>query len=103
MLTKITFENLPEAVQEVNYRLERLEKILLNKAEKELNDLDRRMNIKEAAEFINCAVPTVYGLVFHRTIPHEKKGKRLYFLKSELVEWLKKGKRLTVDEIKSRT
>ena len=28
-----------------------------------------------------------------------KKGKRLYFSKSELVEWIKSGKRQTRDEI----
>jgi len=43
--------------------------------------------------------PTIYGLVSKRKIPHLKQGKRLYFSRQELIEWLKAGKRKTQDEI----
>ena len=37
-----------------------------------------------------------------RTIPHSKRGKRVFFDKAELDRWLLKDKVLTTDEIKSK-
>lgn len=57
------------------------------------------LSVQEAAKFVNLAVPTIYGLVSRREIPFSKKGKRLYFLKEELAEWIQTGRRKTVAEI----
>ena len=57
------------------------------------------LTVQEAASFVNLAVPTIYGLVSRREIPFSKKGKRLYFLKEELTEWIKTGRRKTIAEI----
>lgn len=53
-----------------------------------------------AIEITGLAKPTIYGLVSERKIPHSKQGKRLYFSRQELIEWLKQGKRKTQAEIK---
>jgi excisionase family DNA binding protein len=60
---------------------------------------DQLLTIQEAAHLINLAVPTVYGLVSKSEIPVCKKGKRLYFSKLELMEWVKSGRKKTVSEI----
>jgi len=52
-----------------------------------------------AIELTGLARPTIYGLVHGRTIPHSKRGKKLYFSRRELTEWLKQGKRKTNAEI----
>jgi len=49
--------------------------------------------IDDAAKIINLSKPTIYGLVHKNKIPYRKKGKRLYFLKSELIAWINSGKR----------
>lgn len=36
--------------------------------------------------------PTFYGLVSRGEIPHYKKGKKLFFLKSEIDNWFRSGK-----------
>jgi excisionase family DNA binding protein len=41
---------------------------------------------------------TFYGLVSVGRIPHYKTGKKLFFLKSEIDEWLKSGKVKTSSE-----
>nr|WKN35057.1 helix-turn-helix domain-containing protein [Tunicatimonas sp. TK19036] len=64
--------------------------------ETESNNL---LTVQEAASFLNLAVPTIYGLVSRREIPFSKKGKRLYFLKEELTEWVQTGRKRTVAEI----
>ncbi len=53
-----------------------------------------------AIELTGLAKPTIYGLVSERKIPHSKQGKRLYFSRQELTDWLKQGKRKTQAEIK---
>lgn len=41
---------------------------------------------------------TVYGWVFASKIPVNKGGKKLRFLKSEIDEWLKQGRKMTLAE-----
>lgn len=54
---------------------------------------DSFLNIDETAKLINLAKPSIYGLVHQNRIPYHKKGKRLYFLKSQIIDWLKSGKK----------
>ncbi len=53
-----------------------------------------------AIEITGLAKPTIYSLVSERKIPHSKQGKRLYFSRQELTDWLKQGKRKTQAEMK---
>jgi excisionase family DNA binding protein len=55
---------------------------------------DEVMNTKQAASFLSLSEPTIYTLASKRAIPCMKKGKRLYFSRAALVEWLKEGQRL---------
>lgn len=56
---------------------------------------------KEAAEFIGVAVPTMYSKVSKGEIPVSKRGKRLYFFHSELLQYLKEGRKKSNSEIKA--
>lgn len=58
------------------------------------------VNISEASEVTGLAVKTIYGLSHQRIIPCHKRGKRLYFFRSELIAWIKSGRRQTIREIK---
>lgn len=46
------------------------------------------LNIRQVAELLHLSVPTIYGYTANATIPHLKKGKRLYFNRSKVMEWL---------------
>lgn len=63
--------------------------------------VDKPLTIKEAAAFLSLAVPTIYGLVSRGELPYQKRGKRLYFLTSELTDWVKQGRRKTNAELKA--
>ena len=52
-----------------------------------------------ASRITGKAVPTIYDLVHKRLIPHSKRGKDLYFSRTELLDWLKAGKRKTQAEL----
>ena len=99
----ITFEKIPEVLGEVQNSQIRTEKLIFELIEK-LNGNhghDRLMTVNETANFINLSVPTIYSLVHKGLIPTNKKGKRLYFLQSELTDWIKSGRRKTMTEIES--
>ena len=57
------------------------------------------MDVNQAAEFLGIAKATLYGKCCNLLIPHFKKGKKLYFDKGELIDWLKSGKRKTINDI----
>ncbi|WP_366183276.1 helix-turn-helix domain-containing protein [Flavobacterium ovatum] len=71
------------------------EKVLKNLTPSTPSSEDTFMNIDETSKLIDLTKPTVYGLVHKNKIPYHKKGKRLYFLKSEILTWLKSGKHQT--------
>jgi excisionase family DNA binding protein len=58
------------------------------------------LNIQEASKFLGIAVPTIYSKVSERLIPHSKIGKKLFFSRDELSNWVKSGKRSSVAELK---
>ena len=55
---------------------------------------DPILTINELAELLSMTKGSIYGLVHKNAIPYHKKGK-LYFLKSEIIDWIKSGKRET--------
>ena len=57
------------------------------------------LDIGMAAEYLRLSVPTIYGLVSKRSIPYCKQGKRLYFLKDDLLNWITNSRRMTISEI----
>ncbi|WP_053977204.1 helix-turn-helix domain-containing protein [Mangrovimonas xylaniphaga] len=93
----------------INERLDRIEKLLTNINDKmEGNNgaptpsLPNIMNIEQVADYISLSKHTVYGLVHKREIPHFKKGKRLYFDKKNINEWLLEGKVSTRKDIEEK-
>ena len=74
-------------------------KALLQNNKDELNEGDSFLDVEEAASFLGIAKATLYGKCSSLLIPHFKKGKKLYFNRSELVEYLRSGKRKTIRDI----
>jgi excisionase family DNA binding protein len=64
---------------------------------------DQLLTISQVAEFLSLSVPTIYGLVSRSEIPCMKKGKRLYFSKDEISDWIKTGKKKTISELSAET
>lgn len=57
------------------------------------------LTIGQAAEFLNLTIPTIYSKVSKGELPFMKRSKRLYFSKSELLQYIKEGRRKTNYEI----
>jgi excisionase family DNA binding protein len=69
------------------------------KADSHYNDI---LTLTEACKYLNLAKQTLYGFTSKNEIPFIKRGKKLYFKKSDLEKWLMEGKQLTKDEIIER-
>ncbi|WP_299287851.1 helix-turn-helix domain-containing protein [uncultured Mucilaginibacter sp.] len=93
-----TFDQLPNAVSKLYERLIIIEQLLLNKQES-APEQDEIFSVEKAAQFLNLSIPTVYSKVSRKELPVNKQGKRLYFYRSELVEWIKAGRKKTVAEL----
>lgn len=76
-----------------------IENLLKGKEPAKEEDMEL-LNVEQAAALLKLAVPTIYGKVCRKEIPFNKKGKRLYFSKQELIEWIKSGKKKTLGELK---
>jgi excisionase family DNA binding protein len=71
-----------------------------NKQEQSLtNHQEQLFNVQKASEFLNLSVPTIYGKVSRNEIPYMKRGKRLYFSRTELMDYLKDGRKKSQEEI----
>jgi excisionase family DNA binding protein len=93
-----TFDQLPHAVGLLHDKLMTIEQLLRDRAAPSPVP-DELLTISEAAKFLNLSVPTLYSKVSRREVPVNKQGKRLYFYKSELADWIKAGRKKTASEI----
>ena len=98
-MEQFTFDQLPQAVSKLHEKLNSIEQ-LLREGQHQPQDTDELLNISEAAKLLNLSVPTIYSKVCRKEIPVNKQGKRLYFYKSELVNWIKSGRKKTSAEIR---
>ena len=74
--------------------------IAAQQADEPAVEADKWMDIVELGQYLpdRPTVPTIYGYVHRRTIPFHKRMKKLYFLKSEIDDWLRSGRQLTNTE-----
>ena len=92
------FDKLPEVVRQLFEKVEHIESLLF-KLHYEGEAREKFLSVKEAADYLKISVAALYSLVSRRQIPVKKPGKRLYFLNTELNEWIKAGNLKTNDEI----
>jgi len=99
---QITFEKLPEAMEYLINKVERLE-TLLSATKSDLPEADKWFNLLELCNYLpdKPARQTVYGWIGQKLIPYHKKGKKLQFLKSEIDAWLLGDKRQSVAELQA--
>ena len=78
---------------------EELKKIITETLEKyfgKVNDLHKEiLDVFEVADYLNLSASNIRKKTSNEEIPHRKpSGKKLYFIKSEIDEWVNKSKRI---------
>lgn len=64
---------------------------------------EQLLTVQEAAEFLSLTVPTMYSKVSKGELPvmKMKRSKRLYFSRTELMEYIKAGRKKSNAEIEA--
>ena len=100
MTEHLTFDLLPKAVTELTNEIGELKRLLIqNQDQARTEEPERLFTVEEAAEFLKLTVPTIYSKVSKGELPVMKRSKRLYFSSTELMEYLKRGRRKSNAEI----
>lgn len=95
-----TFDQIPIMMNKLHDKLEYLEMLILRiPISEEIKD--ELLSVEEASKLLNLSIATIYSKVCRKEIPVNKKGKRIYFYKHELNEWIKSGRVKTYVEIKN--
>lgn len=98
---EISFENLPKAVAHLVSEVAEIKSLVEKKQAVDVPGKRIPIGIDETCRLIGKAKPTVYTLVRKRLLPCYKIGKKLYFFEDELLDWISKGKKKTLQENES--
>ncbi|MCK9613287.1 MAG: helix-turn-helix domain-containing protein [Bacteroidales bacterium] len=89
----------------IEARLSNIENLLLdlkqndNKSQ-EAPDPDKPLTIRQAADLLGLAIPTLYSKVSRGEIPCWKSGKRLLFSREKLTEYMQQDRRQSGSMVK---
>lgn len=99
----LTLETLPKAFTHLTNEVSEIKRLLLEKRNEQPSEADRWFDLNELCQYHpdKPSKPTVYGWVNAGTIPVHKGGKKLRFLKSEIDNWLRQGRKKTLAETAS--
>lgn len=99
-MENLSLESLPKAFAQLADEVSEIKRLLLEKRSQETVDVNRWLNLEELCLYHpdKPTKPTVYGWVHNGLIPVHKGGKRLRFLKSEIDNWIKQGRKKTLAE-----
>jgi excisionase family DNA binding protein len=100
-MTSNPFESIEHKLQSLQSQVDTLTELLQETLQNsnQRPATDSTDGIELAVEVTGLAKGTVYNLVAERKIPHYKRGKRIYFNRHELQNWIREGRRLTKDEL----
>lgn len=87
---KLTIESLPRAVADLFVEVQQI-KTLIKESECGRSNPDHLLDIVQAAELLHIQKQTLYGYVSKKIVPFHKRGGKLFFFKSELIQWVKSG------------
>ncbi len=99
----LTLESLPKAFAHLTTEVSEIKRLLLEKSNQQPTEIDRWFDLHELCVYHpdKPSKPTVYGWVNAGIIPVHKGGKKLRFLKSEIDNWLRQGRKKTFAETAS--
>ena len=94
------FEQTQQDVAEVKKDFKELLVFLQIMVENQSQEDDPK-SIEEIVKLTGYTKPTIYGYCQKNKIPHHKRNGRLFFFKSEIINWIKEGKQKTTLEIEA--
>lgn len=89
----------------ISNRLESIENLLYSIKDKQAASPEPEaspgnlLTIDLAADFLHLSKATIYSKCSRNELPYMKRGKRLYFLKDQLLEYVKAGHHETAEQM----
>jgi len=87
-MERLTFEELPDAIAEIRKKvdiiIDDIKRIVKPSPEGE----HVMMGTEEAAAFLGKSTSTLYKMTALKLIPCHNRGRKLYFFKDELIDWV---------------
>lgn len=96
----ISFDQLPEAVQQANIRLSRIEELLQNHFPQTVIQPDNRYTLPEASAYCRMPIPSFRAHLAKRNVSGSKPGKSWIFTEKDLDKFLQKFYCKTKDELR---
>lgn len=93
----LTFDQIPAAI---SFLIKEVNGIKLALQAEHPEPVDQLMTVDQAAEFLTLAKPTIYAMLSRGELPNLKRGKRVYFQKSDLLNYLQAGRRKSYQQLK---
>ena len=85
----------------IDERLISIEKSLLDLKQqpKDVALAEQLLTVKETAKFLNLTSATIYSKCSRGELPFMKRSKRVYFSRTELLDYLKEGRKKSKTEL----
>jgi len=102
MENNLTFDQLPKAVTMLTHEVSELKRLLVERQEELTSEQpEQLLTIQEAAQFLSLKVATLYTKTSKGALPVSKApgSKRLYFSRTDLLEYVKAGRKKSTAEI----
>lgn len=96
--TLITFDSMPAALGQLMEQVAHLQRKLDAVTSASPAHPSEFLNADEAADLLQLSKQSLYVKTMNRTVPHIKRGKRLYFDRSELIAFIRGGRVRTSTE-----
>ena len=99
---RLTLEQLPEMVNTLTKEVSDLKRLLTERQEQQPPaEAEQLLTIQQASKYLSLSVPTIYSKVSKNELPYMKRSKRLYFSQTELMQYLKDGRKKSKEEIEA--
>ncbi len=100
-MNKLNFEDLPDAVTRLTQEISDLKRLFQLQVKEVQPESNKWLDLEGLVQYDpeKRSKATFYGYVHRRSIPFHKRSKKLLFLKSEIDQWLKEGRKQTLSEI----
>lgn len=94
-------DQLQRAVLMLSYEIKEIKQLLIANQGNQPEKHSVFLTISDAAIFLNLTVPTIYSKVSRGELPVMKRGKRLYFSREDLMQYIKEGKKKSTSEVEA--
>jgi predicted DNA-binding transcriptional regulator AlpA len=97
-IPQVTHDSMPAAIGQLMEQVAHLDSTLDAVTKADPTRTSEFLNADEAAAMLQMSKQSLYFKTMNRTVPHHKRGKRLYFDRSELIAFIREGRVTTSKE-----